>query len=95
MVDQNVVEDSSLLVGDQAVTDLTGREIRDAASHESIEQRGGRRTGEMKPAHVRHIKQGGLASGRMVFGHDRGVLHRHIPTGKIDHPASVRGVPRM
>ena len=53
-----------------------------------VEQAAGVRTGELEAAHVGDIKQADGLTDRLVLVDDRCVLHRHLPAGKVHHPAT-------
>jgi hypothetical protein len=42
---------------------------------------------------VGDVEQACACPDRLVFGHDRTVLHRHFPAGEIDHPSAMGDVP--
>ncbi len=95
MIHQDIVQDTTLLVGDQRVADLARLHVRDAPRDEAIEEGEGAVAGEFQAAHVRDIEHTDGRSRGHVLVHDRAVLNRHFPTREVDQAARMRTVPRM
>ena len=85
-IDQHVVENSPLVVSHETVTHLPRLHVGHAASDNAVKKRRSVFTKKSKPAHVRNIEQSGGRARSVVLGNNRRILHRHRPTGKIDHP---------
>ena len=51
--------------------------------------------GEPQPPHVSNVEQPRRTSHGLMLLDDRGVLHRHVPATKLNHPSAVSHVPLM
>ena len=92
-VDEHVVENSAVFVADEAVANLIGLQIGDAASDDRVEKLGHIAPSELQPAHVADIEHADGVAGGVVFVGDRRVLDWHAPAGEVDHAAAVCDVP--
>src|SRR5438270_7453382 len=91
-VDDHVVDDRAVLVGEQAVPRLARREACDVARDEAIEVRPGTATLEEELAHVREIEETGVSAHRTMFGDDALVLDRHLVARERHHLRAELGV---
>jgi len=68
---------------------LPVHQVADVVGRQPVYKRD--RIGPVDPdlAHMRNIKQPGRRPApQMLFDNARQILHRHIPTAKIDHPSA-------
>ena len=93
IADQHVVENPTLVVGDQGVADLAKFHVGHAAGEQFGQK--DRRPGplEPQPAHMRNIDDAGRRAGGLVLLDDGGILNRHRKAGELDHAAAVSDVP--
>ena len=87
VVDDEVVDDAALLVEQQVVLRLAEADLRQVIGDEVLEELE-RVTRDPEPAHVGDVEQPGHVANGEVLVADRGVLLRHLPAAKIDHPAA-------
>ena len=92
-IDEHVVEDAAAVVAHEAVADLPGPHVGDAAGDRGVEEAGRVGAEEPQPTHVRDVEHADRRARGQVFGGDRRVLDRHFPAGKVDHPPAVGDVP--
>ena len=96
-----IVEDASRTIGELRVALPASRDGNNVLRHQPLQRLGrvldlaGFRA-ERDLAHMRNVKQAGVAAGMQVFPeHARGVLHRHVVAGKRHHLAALRDMQRV
>ena len=92
-VDDEVVDDSPVLVRQQRVLRLSGREpievVRECALQELVRAR----PLHLELAHVRDVEDAGIGPHRAVLLDHAGVLDGHLPPGERHHPRPELDVP--
>ena len=88
-VNQHVVENASLVVGDERIPDLARFELGDVVGEQVVEKAARIGPAELDPAHVSDIEQADGLPHRLMLLDDRRVLDGHFPAGEVDHPAAV------
>ncbi len=91
-VDDQVVDDPALLVGQERVLRPADVDLVDVVREQRLEELPGRRPLDVELAHVRDVEDAAVLTHRPVLGNDALVLHRHLPTGEGHHPRAQRDV---
>ena len=94
-IDEHIVQNATIVAGDERVADLAGLLLGGATSDERIQKRASPRAVKSQATHVRDVKQPRRGARGRMLGDDRRVLHRHRPAREIDHSPAVRGVPTV
>ena len=69
-IDEYIVEDSTLLVGDERVADRAGRQRGDPSRQETVEKRHRLRPGKTQTPHVGDVEHSNCVARRRVLGND-------------------------
>ena len=81
----HVVDKRAVRIQHRRVLRLSHRQLRRIV-HAKLLHRGQRaRPAKLDIAHVRHVEQPNRRPHRHVLGDQAGVLHRHVPSAKVDH----------
>ena len=88
MIHEDVVQDATVVATNQTVADLARLEIDNTPCDHAIEEPTGIRPEEVKPPHVRHVKDASRSPCGVVLTDNRPVLNRHGPTREIHEPGS-------
>ena len=92
-VDDQVVDDPAVLVRQQRVLRLAGRELVEVVRERALQQLVGTRPLHLELAHVRDVEDAGVRPDGPVLGDDALVLHGHLPAGERHHPRAELDVP--
>ena len=92
-VDDEVVDDAAVLVREQRVLRLAGRELVDVVRERRLQEVAGARPFDLELAHVRDVEHAGVGPHGAVLVDDAGVLHRHLPARERDHLRAELDVP--
>ena len=82
-----------VLVREQRVLRLAGRDPVEVVREEALQQLERARAFDLDLAHVGDVEHAGVGANRAVLLDDALVLHRHLPAGEGDHPRAERDVP--
>jgi hypothetical protein len=93
LVDDQVVDDSPALVGQQRVLGLAGREAVDIVRERALEQIARARPLHLELAHVRDVEDARVGPHGAVLRDDALVLDGHLPAGERHHPRPELDVP--
>ena len=92
-VDDQVVDDPAVLVREQRVLRLAGREPVEIVRERALQQLAGARSLDLELAHVRDVEDAGIGPHRAVLRDHALVLHGHLPAGERHHPRAELDVP--
>ena len=92
-VDNEVVDDSAVLVRQQRVLRFTLVEPVEVVRQRSLQELAGARPLDLELAHVRDVEDARVGPHRPVLGDDALVLHGHLPAGERHHPRPQLDVP--
>ena len=92
-VHQHIIQDETVFIANQSISNLTINQIIDAAGQQLIEQSQGIIPLEGQSSHVRDIEEPRRFAHGLMLIHDSTVLDRHFPAPKLDHPTAVCGMP--
>src|SRR3990170_985129 len=92
LVDDCVVDDPAVLPAKERILALSVGYALDIVCHYELDEIDSAVSGDLDLAHVAYIEKAAGTADRLVFIYNAGVLHRHLPTCKGDHPGSERYV---
>ena len=85
LVDQDVVDESAVLVEQAGVLRLADLQLVDGVGGDEIGELGGFRPANFDLAHVADIEEADRVAHGVVLVDDAGVLDGHVPAAEIDH----------
>src|SRR2546430_12988158 len=91
-VNDEVVDDPTLLVAQEVVLGLAVDERRDVVGDQVLEERRRRLPRDAEAAHVRDVEQAGGAADREMLVSDVADMLGHLPAAEIDHARAERDV---
>jgi len=84
--DHQIIKDAALLVGEQRVTLLAGRNAEHVHRHQCFQRFRGVRPVQLHLPHVRDVEQPGVGAGvQMLLEYAKRILHRHVVASKGHH----------
>jgi len=87
-VDDEVVDDPTRLVAEQAVLRLAVDERAEIVGDQALQEVEAGVAGDAKAAHVRHVEEARDSSHCEMLVADRAVLLGHLPPPEVDHAAA-------
>ena len=94
-VDDEVVDDPALLVGQQRVLRLSVRDLVEIVREHLLEKGVSRRPVDVDLAHVRDVERAAVGADRAMLLDDARVLDGHLVPGERHHPRAERDVARV
>ena len=91
-VDDQVVDDSADIVGQQGVLGLSGLDSVQVVRQEPLQRPVRIVPRQLQLAHVGHVEHAGVLANGPVLVDDRRVLHGHLPAGEGDEAGAEGGV---
>ena len=93
LVDDQVVDDSAVLVGEERVLGLSGLDPVEIVREQSLQILARARAFDLEFAHMRDVEDAAVAPHREVLRDHALVLHRHLPAGEGNQACAEGDMP--